>query len=44
MASVEANLKYAGYTTSFAGNPDLEITQTTRGTPGGEYLRRFCQP
>ena len=44
MASVEPNLRYAGYTIPFVGKPDLEITQTSRGTPGGEYLRRFWQP
>ncbi len=35
---------YTGYTTALEGEPDVEITQTTRGTPGGEYLRRFWQP
>ena len=44
MASIEANLKFTGYTTPFAGKPDSEITQTSRGSPGGEYLRRFWQP
>jgi phenylpropionate dioxygenase-like ring-hydroxylating dioxygenase large terminal subunit len=37
-------LAYSGYRTEIAGSPDVEITQTTRGTPGGEYLRRFWQP
>jgi phenylpropionate dioxygenase-like ring-hydroxylating dioxygenase large terminal subunit len=44
MAPREVNLSYTGYTTPIAGERDLEITQTTRGTPGGEYLRRFWQP
>ena len=37
-------LAYAGYRTEIGGVPDREITQTGRGTPGGEYLRRFWQP
>ena len=37
-------ISYAGYTTPIDGKPDVEITQTTRGTPGGEYLRRFWPP
>lgn len=44
MAGRGDNLSYTGYTTSVDGQPNLEITQTTRGTPGGEYLRRFWQP
>jgi phenylpropionate dioxygenase-like ring-hydroxylating dioxygenase large terminal subunit len=35
---------YAGYVTPIDGAPDAMITETTRGTPGGEYLRRFWQP
>ena len=35
---------YTGYETPIDGAPDAEITQSTRGTPGGEYLRRFWQP
>ena len=41
-AALEARL--SGYRTAITGSPDDEITQTTRGTPGGEYLRRFWQP
>jgi phenylpropionate dioxygenase-like ring-hydroxylating dioxygenase large terminal subunit len=37
-------LAYAGYRTEINGVPDSEITGTGRGTPGGEYLRRFWQP
>ncbi|HXQ49949.1 MAG TPA: aromatic ring-hydroxylating dioxygenase subunit alpha [Stellaceae bacterium] len=37
-------LAYSGYRTPIEGVPDREITQTGRGTPGGEYLRRFWQP
>src|ERR1044071_8951343 len=35
---------YSGYRTEISGTPDVEITQCSRGTPGGEYLRRFWQP
>ncbi len=35
---------YSGYRTEISGAPDVEITQCSRGTPGGEYLRRFWQP
>jgi phenylpropionate dioxygenase-like ring-hydroxylating dioxygenase large terminal subunit len=35
---------YAGYSMKIEAIPDREITQTARGTPGGEYLRRFWQP
>jgi phenylpropionate dioxygenase-like ring-hydroxylating dioxygenase large terminal subunit len=35
---------YSGYETPIGGAPDRELTQTGRGTPGGEYLRRFWQP
>jgi nitrite reductase/ring-hydroxylating ferredoxin subunit len=39
------SLTYAGYTTNpydpEYGTPDPRLTQTGRGTPGGEYLRRF---
>lgn len=39
-----ADLAYTGYQTPHEGTPDKELTQTNRGTPGGEYLRRFWQP
>jgi len=35
---------YSGYALPAQGQPDVELTQTGRGTPGGEYLRRFWQP
>jgi nitrite reductase/ring-hydroxylating ferredoxin subunit len=35
---------YSGYRISIQADVDAEITQTGRGTPGGEYLRRFWQP
>lgn len=38
------HLGYAGYAMKFEAAPDRAITQTTRGTPGGEYLRRFWLP
>jgi nitrite reductase/ring-hydroxylating ferredoxin subunit len=37
-------LAYSGYRTEIAGAPNVELTQTGRGTAGGEYLRRFWQP
>jgi phenylpropionate dioxygenase-like ring-hydroxylating dioxygenase large terminal subunit len=37
-------LAYTGYHAAIDGTPDIEITQASRGTPGGEYLRRFWQP
>lgn len=40
----DKSLAYAGYTQKIDGVPDSEITQTGRGTLGGEYLRRFWQP
>jgi nitrite reductase/ring-hydroxylating ferredoxin subunit len=35
---------YSGYATLSEGSPDAVITETRRGTPGGEHLRRFWQP
>ena len=37
-------LAYSGYHVAQDGAPDLALTQVGRGTPGGEYLRRFWQP
>ena len=37
-------LAYSGYRTEIDGKPDIELIETGRGTPGGEYLRRFWQP
>lgn len=42
--TAQDGLAYSGYTTGNQGVPDREITETARGTPGGEYLRRFWQP
>ena len=43
-----SNLAFGGYRTrgygSEFGTPDLRLTQVGRGTPGGEYLRRFWHP
>jgi phenylpropionate dioxygenase-like ring-hydroxylating dioxygenase large terminal subunit len=38
------SLAYSGYQTEISGTPEHYLTQTGRGTPGGEYLRRFWQP
>ena len=35
---------YAGYTLVSDEAPDALLTRVGRGTPGGEYLRRFWQP
>jgi nitrite reductase/ring-hydroxylating ferredoxin subunit len=35
---------YSGYHIPVVGQPDMYIVQGGRGTPGGEYLRRFWQP
>jgi phenylpropionate dioxygenase-like ring-hydroxylating dioxygenase large terminal subunit len=37
-------MAYGGYGAAIEGVPDREITEASRGTPGGEYLRRFWQP
>jgi nitrite reductase/ring-hydroxylating ferredoxin subunit len=37
-------LAYQGYRTATEGRPETELVQCRRGTPGGEYLRRFWQP
>ncbi len=44
MSGGSETLAHTGYTTPIDGKSDVEITQTTRGTSGGEYLRRFWQP
>lgn len=43
---VKANpsLAYRGYERELSAEPDKYLTQVGRGTPGGEYLRRFWQP
>ena len=40
----QGGLAYSSYRIAIDAKPDAEITQTGRGTPGGEYLRRFWQP
>ncbi len=37
-------LAYGGYHARQTGEPDHLLCQVGRGTPGGEYLRRFWQP
>ncbi|MBL0419663.1 Rieske 2Fe-2S domain-containing protein [Ramlibacter sp. AW1] len=39
-----ATRPYGGYDRKAATRPDLELTQVGRGTPCGEYLRRFWHP
>jgi nitrite reductase/ring-hydroxylating ferredoxin subunit len=39
-----SSLTYAGYSIDITGKPNGDFNQTSRGTPGGEYLRRFWQP
>jgi nitrite reductase/ring-hydroxylating ferredoxin subunit len=38
------SLQYSGYHRKLTAEPDRYLTQTGRGTPGGEYLRRFWWP
>ncbi len=40
----EVNVPFGGYFTRITGTEDAEITHTGRGTPLGEYMRRFWQP
>jgi phenylpropionate dioxygenase-like ring-hydroxylating dioxygenase large terminal subunit len=35
------SVAFSGYRQDVSGKPDLYLTQVGRGTPGGEYLRRF---
>jgi len=35
---------FQGYHRPISGEPDSELTDTDRGTPCGEYLRRYWQP
>ena len=37
-------LAYGGYHARQVGEPDRFLCEVGRGTPGGEYLRRFWQP
>ncbi len=38
------SLAYSGYRAQISGTAEMEIVQSGRGTPGGEYLRRFWHP
>ena len=38
------NTRFGGYLTERGGREDAELTHVARGTPGGEYLRRFWHP
>ena len=40
----ERNEQFVGYHQALVPEPDEELTQVGRGTPGGEYLRRFWHP
>jgi nitrite reductase/ring-hydroxylating ferredoxin subunit len=40
----ESTLAYNGYHRKQTAEPDHFLTRVGRGTPGGEYLRRFWQP
>lgn len=47
MATVQSpasKLAFNGYYRKQGAEPDRFLTQVGRGTPGGEYLRRFWQP
>ena len=39
-----SDLRYSGYRRDPSPVPDLYMTQVSRGTPAGEYLRRFWHP
>lgn len=41
---VDRQLRFNGYHRRESAPPDLFLTQVGRGTPGGEYHRRFWQP
>ena len=36
--------KFSGYNRRSSAKEDIELTHVARGTPGGEYLRRFWHP
>ena len=38
------SLAFGGYSRPLGGAPDLALVEVGRGTPGGEYHRRFWQP
>jgi len=40
----EKSLAYNGYYRKQTAEPDMFLCEVTRGTPGGEYHRRFWQP
>ena len=39
--SAPKGLAYRGYERELTAEPDHYLTRVGRGTPGGEYLRRF---
>jgi phenylpropionate dioxygenase-like ring-hydroxylating dioxygenase large terminal subunit len=43
-ATANGESKYSGYYQRPSKGPDAFLTQVGRGTPGGEYLRRFWMP
>ncbi|MGE0830028.1 MAG: Rieske 2Fe-2S domain-containing protein [Hyphomonadaceae bacterium] len=43
-ATAQEQRIYSGYYQKASKGPDLFLTQVGRGTPGGEYLRRFWMP
>jgi nitrite reductase/ring-hydroxylating ferredoxin subunit len=42
--STKAPLKFSGYHTKLSTQEDADLTHVGKGTPGGEYLRRFWHP
>ena len=42
--AVTRPLSFSGYYRKATGQPDLSICEVGRGTPGGEYQRRFWHP
>jgi phenylpropionate dioxygenase-like ring-hydroxylating dioxygenase large terminal subunit len=43
-SSPQKSMTYSGYYRKQTAEPDLYLCQVGRGTPGGEYHRRFWQP
>lgn len=44
MSTAERRLAFNGYHTRLSAEPDLDLCQVERGTPAGEYQRRFWHP
>jgi nitrite reductase/ring-hydroxylating ferredoxin subunit len=44
MEAGKGGFSYSGYRAAASGTPNDMVNETRRGTPGGEYLRRFWQP